>query len=60
MRTGLRFQELRAMSEPEITSILKEKRIFSPSPEFSNRARVKSMDEYRRFCAEAERDPLPR
>ncbi len=46
------------MSEPEITSILKEKRIFSPSPEFSNRARVKSLDEYRRFCAEAERDPL--
>ena len=46
------------MSEPEITSILKEKRIFPPSPEFSSRARVKSLDEHRRLCAEAERDPL--
>ncbi len=45
------------MNEPEITSILKEKRVYPPPEEFSSRAQVKSLDEYRRLCAEAEKDP---
>jgi acetyl-CoA synthetase len=45
------------MSEPEITSILKEKRVYPPGAEFSRRAHVQSLEEYRRFCQEAERDP---
>ncbi len=46
------------MSESEITSILKEKRIFPPDAEFSRHARIKSLHEYRRYREEAERDPV--
>ncbi|MBI5198229.1 MAG: acetate--CoA ligase [Nitrospirae bacterium] len=45
------------MSQPDIESILKEKRVFPPSPEFSRQAHVKSLSEYEQLYAEAERDP---
>ncbi|HZH02648.1 MAG TPA: acetate--CoA ligase, partial [Myxococcaceae bacterium] len=40
-----------------LRSSLVESRVFPPSPEFSARAHVGSMEAYRRLCAEAERDP---
>ncbi|HUM12210.1 MAG TPA: acetate--CoA ligase [Myxococcaceae bacterium] len=42
---------------PEITSVLTEGRVFPPPPEFSRRAHIKSMDQYRELAAHAERDP---
>ena len=42
---------------PEIESVLKEKRVYPPDPGFSSRAHVKSLEEYRRHYAEAEKDP---
>ncbi len=47
-----------AMSQPpSIDSLLHEKRIFDPSPEFVNQANVSGMEEYNRLCREAEADP---
>ena len=40
-----------------IKSVLNETRIFPPPSEFQARARINSMDEYRRLSAEAEADP---
>jgi acetyl-CoA synthetase len=34
-----------------------QKEVFQPAPQFSQNAHVKSLDEYRKVCAEAERDP---
>ena len=45
------------MSQPDIESILKEKRTFHPSPDFSSRAHVKSLDAYTRLYNEAEQNP---
>jgi acetyl-CoA synthetase len=39
-----------------IESVLQEKRVFPPSPEFVRKANVSGMDAYRKLCAEAERD----
>ena len=39
-----------------IKSVLNETRIFPPPPEFQAQAQIRSMDEFRRLCAEAEAD----
>jgi len=41
----------------EIESVLSEARVFPPPPEFSKRAHIKSMDEYRRIYDEALKNP---
>lgn len=45
------------MSQPTIESILQEDRLFHPSPEFSQKARIKSLDEYKQLYAQAKADP---
>jgi acetyl-CoA synthetase len=40
-----------------IDSILKESRIFQPSPEFSNQAHIKSLEQYEQLYLEAEENP---
>jgi len=40
-----------------IDSILKESRIFQPSPEFSNQAHIKSLEQYEQLYREAEENP---
>ncbi len=40
-----------------ITSMLHENRVFLPAPEFSNSARIKSLDEYQRLYRESVSDP---
>ncbi|MDP8978969.1 MAG: acetate--CoA ligase [Acidobacteriota bacterium] len=45
------------MASQDIDSVLKEKRVFDPAPEFSASAHVKSMADYQRLYQEAERDP---
>ncbi len=40
-----------------ITSVLKERRLFKPKPDFSAHAHIKSLKEYQRLSREAERDP---
>ncbi len=41
----------------EIKSVLEERRVFPPPAEFSSRAHIRSMEEYRRLWDEAARDP---
>jgi acetyl-CoA synthetase len=47
------------MSSPtaNITSVLKEKRLFSPSPEFAARAHIKSLAEYEKLWKRGKDDP---
>src|SRR5512143_1686296 len=45
------------MAQSNIDSILKERRIFKPSEEFSQQAHIKSLEEYERVYSEAETDP---
>jgi acetyl-CoA synthetase len=47
------------MSNPaaNITSVLKEKRTFPPSPEFAGRAHIKSLAEYEKLWKRAKDDP---
>ncbi len=45
------------MSTPEIQSVLQEHRVFPPPREFSEHARVKSMEEYEALYARAAADP---
>ncbi|HMP79515.1 MAG TPA: acetate--CoA ligase [Pirellulaceae bacterium] len=42
----------------QIDHVLRERRVFAPSPEFSRQARVGSLDEYRRLYDEARQDPI--
>jgi acetyl-CoA synthetase len=42
---------------PEITSVLKEKRLFKPTKEFSRQAHIGSMGQYRKLYAEALKSP---
>ncbi|HEX9759209.1 MAG TPA: acetate--CoA ligase [Nitrospiria bacterium] len=44
-------------SEEDITSVLKERRVFKPKPIFSNQAHVKSLRQYERMAKKAEKDP---
>ncbi len=46
-----------AGGEKEITSVLKERRLFKPNKEFSQQAHIKSLREYERLCKKAEKDP---
>jgi acetyl-CoA synthetase len=46
-----------AMSESNLQSVSTENRVFPPSPEFSSRARMGSLEEYRRHYAESIADP---
>lgn len=45
------------MSQPTIESILQEKRLFPPSPEFSQNAQIKSLEEYQQLYEKAKADP---
>ena len=45
------------MSEATIESILKEKRVFNPPTELSQKAAIKSMEEYKKLYALAKQDP---
>jgi len=45
------------MSEPTIESILQEKRLFSPTPEFSQNAQIKSLEDYQQLYDKAKADP---
>src|SRR5919199_5063191 len=45
------------MSQPTIESILQEKRLFPPSQEFSQKAQIKSLEEYQRLYDRAKADP---
>jgi acetyl-CoA synthetase len=42
---------------PDIESVLKEKRVFKPSKEFSKNARVKSLAEYKKIYAASFKNP---
>lgn len=46
------------MSQPTIESILKEKRTFAPSSQFSERAYIKSWEQYRELYNRAAQDPI--
>ncbi|CAD5980001.1 MULTISPECIES: hypothetical protein [Planktothrix] len=37
------------MSQPTIESILQENRLFKPTPEFSQNAHIKSLEEYKQL-----------
>ena len=45
------------MSQPTIKSILQEKRLFPPSPEFSQNAQIKSLEDYQQLYDKAQADP---
>ncbi|WP_337884996.1 acetate--CoA ligase [Fischerella thermalis] len=45
------------MSQPTIESILQEKRLFSPTPEFSQNAHIKSLQEYQHLYEKAKANP---
>ncbi|MBD1809575.1 acetate--CoA ligase [Microcoleus sp. FACHB-SPT15] len=45
------------MSQPTIESILQEKRIFPPTAEFSQKAQIKSLEEYQQLYEKAKADP---
>ena len=45
------------MSQPTIESILQEKRLFSPTPEFSQNAQIKSLEDYQQLYDKAKADP---
>jgi acetyl-CoA synthetase len=45
------------MVETAIESLLEEKRVFSPPPEFSKKAYIKSLDEYRKIYESSIKDP---
>ncbi len=51
--TSLRMR----MGQSDIESLLKETRVFAPSPEFSARSRCKSLDEYRTLYDQSVNDP---
>lgn len=46
-----------AMSQPTIESILQENRLFHPAPEFSQKAHIKSLEDYKQLYDRAKADP---
>ncbi len=44
-------------SQEDITSVLKERRVFKPKPAFSKQAHIKSMRQYEQMAKKAEKDP---
>jgi len=49
--------EKQKVAGPNITSVLNEKRVFRPSKEFSDGARIKSMAQYQKLYQESIRSP---
>ncbi|MFM7371524.1 MAG: acetyl-coenzyme A synthetase N-terminal domain-containing protein, partial [Sphaerospermopsis kisseleviana] len=45
------------MSQPTIESILQEKRLFHPASDFSQKAQIKSLEDYQRLYDTAKADP---
>lgn len=45
------------MSQPTIESILQEKRLFTPAAEFSQKAHIKSLEDYQQLYDKAKADP---
>jgi acetyl-CoA synthetase len=45
------------MSQPTIESILQENRLFAPTPEFSQKAHIKSLEEYKQLYEKAKANP---
>ncbi|MGE3728555.1 MAG: AMP-binding protein, partial [Candidatus Sericytochromatia bacterium] len=45
------------MSEQNLTSVLKEERVFAPPQAFAERAGISSMEQYHALCDEAKQDP---
>lgn len=45
------------VQQPTIESILQEKRLFPPSAEFSNKAQIKSLNDYQQLYDRAKADP---
>ncbi|VXD25757.1 acetyl-CoA synthetase [Planktothrix serta PCC 8927] len=45
------------MSQPTIESILQENRLFQPTPEFSQNAHIKSLEEYKQLYEKAKANP---
>jgi acetyl-CoA synthetase len=46
-----------AAAEHQIDTVMKEKRLFPPPPQFAERARIKSLEEYESLWDEAASDP---
>ncbi|MDW7727673.1 MAG: acetate--CoA ligase [Candidatus Methanoperedens sp.] len=46
------------MNDASIVSLLKEKRVFYPSSEFSEKAHIKSMEEYKKIYEESIKNPV--
>jgi acetyl-CoA synthetase len=44
------------MASSNIETVLQEKRVFPPRPEFVKQANIAGMEAYRKLCAEAEKD----
>src|SRR5262249_32550256 len=51
------FRGMTSPASPNITSVLKEMRQFPPSAAFAAEAHVKSMGDYEKLYARADRDP---
>lgn len=45
------------MSQPTIESILQENRLFPPTPEFSDQAHIKSLEDYKQLYEKAKANP---
>ena len=45
------------MSETNIESVLQEKRLFTPPPEFSQQAQIKTIQQYEQLYNSAAADP---
>jgi acetyl-CoA synthetase len=46
-----------AMSDQNLTSVLKEERVFAPPASFSAQAEINSLEQYHALCEEARQDP---
>ena len=45
------------MDQNKITSLEKEKRVFKPKPEFSKKAHIRSMAQYKKMYNESVKNP---
>uniref|UniRef100_B8HUK2 Acetyl-coenzyme A synthetase n=1 Tax=Cyanothece sp. (strain PCC 7425 / ATCC 29141) TaxID=395961 RepID=B8HUK2_CYAP4 len=46
------------MPQAAIESILQEKRLFYPAPEFAQKAHIQTLEQYQQLCDRAKQDPL--
>jgi acetyl-CoA synthetase len=51
------YKKVNRMAETTIESLLEEKRVFNPSPEFSRKAYIKNLEEYRNIYESSVKDP---